>query len=107
MSQPSNTTLLTSAPVFVHRLARLIHASFRPRLAAIALASSLDLHLHQVGQRTFTSELPNMPGTQRSRCRAGRYALAFPTRSAHTKVRDKGDTYDPIKKADAGGTPAS
>src|ERR1019366_7116344 len=30
-------------PVFVHRLARLFHASFRPRLAAIALASSLGL----------------------------------------------------------------
>ena len=41
--------------VFVHRLARLFRASFGPRLAAIALASSLGLHLHQVGQRTFTS----------------------------------------------------
>src|SRR2546427_13066800 len=30
-------------PVFVHRLARLFHASFRPRLAAVALASSLGL----------------------------------------------------------------
>jgi hypothetical protein len=37
--------------VFVHRLARLFNASFRPRLAAVALASSLGLHLHQVGQR--------------------------------------------------------
>jgi hypothetical protein len=33
----------------------LFHASFGPRLAAIALALSLGLHLHQVGQRTFTS----------------------------------------------------
>src|ERR1700730_18827113 len=29
----------------------------RTRLAAIALASSLGLHLHRVGQRTFTSKL--------------------------------------------------
>ena len=33
----------------VHRLARLLYASFRPRLAATALALSLTLHLHQVG----------------------------------------------------------
>jgi hypothetical protein len=42
----------------------LFHASFGPRLAAIALASSLGLHLHQVGQRTFTSKLLSMPSTQ-------------------------------------------
>ena len=53
-------------PVFVHRLAHLIHASFRPRLAAVALASSLGLHLHQVGRRTCTSKLLSMPSTQRS-----------------------------------------
>src|SRR6266576_7309686 len=34
--------------VLVHRLALLLDASFRPRLAAIALASSVTLHLHQV-----------------------------------------------------------
>src|SRR6202022_3822858 len=44
-------------PVLVHRLAPLLYASFRPRLAAIALALSQTLHLHQVGQRTFTSTL--------------------------------------------------
>ena len=60
--------------IFVHRLARLFHASFGPRLAAIALASSLGLHLHQVGQRTFTSKLLSMPSTQRSRWRGGRFA---------------------------------
>jgi hypothetical protein len=27
----------------------------------------LTLHLHQVGWRTFTSKLLNMPGTQRTR----------------------------------------
>src|SRR6266496_2480294 len=58
--------------IFVHRLARLFNASFRPRLAAIALASSLGLYLHQVGQRTFTSKLLSMPSTQRSRWRGGR-----------------------------------
>src|SRR6266849_1311606 len=54
-------------PVFVHRLARLLHASFRPRLATIALAFSLALHLHQVGRRTFTSKLLSMPSTHRHR----------------------------------------
>src|SRR6516162_69360 len=45
-------------PVLVHRLARLLDASFRPRLATVALASiTRGLHLHPVGQRTFTSEL--------------------------------------------------
>ena len=51
-------------PVFGHRLAHLIHASFRTRLAAVALASSLGLHLHQVGRRTCTSKLLSMPSTQ-------------------------------------------
>ena len=36
-------------PILVHRLARLLDASFRPHLAVIALASLLTLHLHQVG----------------------------------------------------------
>src|SRR5439155_3583975 len=35
--------------------------------AAIALASSLGLDLHQVGQRTFTSKLLSMPSTHRHR----------------------------------------
>src|SRR6266446_4719087 len=56
-------------PVFVHRLARLLHASFGPRLATIALALSLALHLHQVGRRTLTSKLLSMPSTQLSRRR--------------------------------------
>ncbi len=42
--------------------------------ALVALASSLGLHLHQVGRRTFTSKLLSMPSTQRSRWRGGRYA---------------------------------
>jgi len=52
----------------------LIHASFRPRLAAVALALSLALHLHQVGRKTCTSKLLSMPSTQLSRPRGGRYA---------------------------------
>jgi hypothetical protein len=48
----------------------LLHASFRPHLAAVALAFSLALHLHQVGQRTFTSKLLSMPST-----RLNRYAV--------------------------------
>src|SRR6202007_561085 len=37
---------------------------------------SLTLHLHQVGQRTFTSELLSMPGTQRTRLRERGVSLA-------------------------------
>src|SRR4029077_12721081 len=48
-------------------LALLLGASFRPHLAATALAPSLALHLHQVGRRTFTSELLSMPSTQQNR----------------------------------------
>src|SRR5258708_36480959 len=69
---PARPTLNALYPVFVHRLARLFHASFRPRLATVALASSLGLHLHQVGRRTFTSKLLSMPSTQLSRSRGGR-----------------------------------
>jgi len=32
--------------------------------AGLLILSSLALHLHQVGQGTFTPKLPNMPGTQ-------------------------------------------
>jgi len=35
------------------------------------------LHLHPVGQRTFTSKLLNMPSTQRRRWRGGRYACTI------------------------------
>jgi hypothetical protein len=43
----------------------LLGASFRPHLAAAALAPSLALHLHLVGRRTFTSELLSLPSTRR------------------------------------------
>src|ERR1022692_1475824 len=42
-------------------------ASFGPRLATIALALSLALHLHQVGRGTFTPKLLSMPSTQLNR----------------------------------------
>src|ERR1022692_3955112 len=71
---PARPALTPCIRFFVHRLAHLIHASFRPRLAAVALASSLGLHLHQVGRRTCTSKLLNMPSTQQSRWRGGRFA---------------------------------
>ena len=78
-----NVALLSGAgafySVFVHRLARLFNASFRPRLAAVALASSLGLHLHQVGQKTFTSKLLSMPSTQRNRSRGRALRLAAST----------------------------
>jgi hypothetical protein len=72
----------------------LIHASFRPRLAAVALASSLGLHLHQVGQRTFTSKLLSMPSTQRSRWRGGRCACLSVRPYANS---DGGCTEDPVR----------
>src|SRR6202163_3239419 len=64
---PARPALAPCIRFFVHRLAHLIHASFRPRLAAVALASSLGLHLHQVGRRTCTSKLLSMPSTHRHR----------------------------------------
>src|SRR5271169_5290670 len=54
---PARPTLTNALyPVLVHRLALLLYASFRPRLAAVALAFSLALHLHRVGQKTSTSK---------------------------------------------------
>src|ERR1019366_7715367 len=97
-------------PVFVHRLARLFHASFRPRLAAQALASSLGLDLHQVDQRTFTSKLLSMPSTQRSRSRGGRYRVGeVGSRSARRQINcgSQGGPCDPSTQNHAGGTPAS
>src|SRR5450759_1822023 len=93
-------------PVFVHRLAHLIHASFRPRLAAVALASSLGLHLHQVGRRTCTSKLLNMPSTQRSRWRGGRTRGGHGGSDAVAVVfcGSQGGPCDPTTQNDTGGT---
>ena len=90
--------------VFVHRLARLLHASFGPHLAAVALASSLGLHLHQVGQRTFTSKLLSMPSTQRSRPCGGRYACVQVGRGVLIRILSghKEVPYDPSTPNDAG-----
>ena len=53
---------LTPHPVFVHRPTGLLHASFR-LASRLPPCASLVLHLHQVGQKTFTSELSSMLGT--------------------------------------------
>ena len=54
---------------------RIFHPCFfQTPPAALALASSLGLHLHQVGLRTYTSKLLSMPSTQRSRSPGGRFA---------------------------------
>lgn len=63
---------MTSAAIrdiYVERGGIIFGASFRPHLAAAALAPSLALHLHLVGRRTFTSELLSLPSTRRNRSR--------------------------------------
>src|SRR5713226_7620896 len=69
-----------SCPVFVHRLARLLHASFRPRWQTSDLAAAIALAFCYPSppsswERTFTSQLLSMPSTQRSRSRGGRYRV--------------------------------
>src|SRR5713226_5625045 len=69
-----------SYPVFVHRLARLLHASFRPRLQTNDLAAAIALAFCYLSppsgwERTFTSKLLSMSSTQRSRSRGGRYRV--------------------------------
>jgi hypothetical protein len=61
---PARPTLTPLHPVLVHRLALSLRASFRPRLAAAALALRYTLHLHQVGSGTLTPKLRDMLGTQ-------------------------------------------
>src|SRR5215470_17664928 len=74
-------------PVLVHRRARLLDASFRPRLATVALASSLGLHLHLVGQRTFTSELlSNAQHTTNPLTRGTLRVLLFGRATAMSKI---------------------
>jgi hypothetical protein len=64
---PARPALTPCIRFFVHRLAHLLYASFRPRLATVALAFLLALHLHQVGPGTCTPKLLSMPSTQLSR----------------------------------------
>src|SRR5215470_16779038 len=64
-----------SYPVFVHRLARLLHASFRPRWQTSDLAAAIALAFCYPSppsgwERTFTSKLLSMPST-----RLNRYAV--------------------------------
>src|SRR6266436_9101138 len=74
-----------SYPVLVHRLARLLHASFRPRLQTSDLAAAIALAFCYPSppsgwERTFTSKLLRMPSTQRSRSRGGRCRVYRPKR---------------------------
>src|SRR5262249_17985970 len=61
---PARPALTPPHPVLVHRLTLSLRASFRPRLAADALALRYTLHLHQVGSGTLTPKLRDMLGTQ-------------------------------------------
>src|SRR5579862_2302886 len=97
---PARPALAPNIRLFVHRLAHLIHASFRPRLAAVALAFSLALHLHQVGRRTFTSKLLSMPSTQLSRFAAEGWG-------GGSSIVDRGRRFrDPTSQTNAGGVAA-
>ncbi len=64
---PTRPTLHASDPVFVHRLVRLLHASFRPRLATTPLRFAItsppsgcekDLHLRAVEHARHTKKRP-------------------------------------------------
>src|SRR5215472_4951437 len=46
---PARPALAPTSPVFVHQLAHLIHAFFRPHLTAVAVASSLALTSIRLG----------------------------------------------------------
>ena len=95
-----------SYPVFVHRLAHLLYASFRPRLATVALAFSLALHRHQVGQGTFTPRLLNMPSTRLSLLRS--FALGLPALPGEHEQGDavEGQVELQLGAAVLGGDPA-
>ena len=67
--------------------------------------ASLALRFHQAVQRTFTSKLSDMPGTQRSRSRDGRYAWGYEDRlrlKGICWVTRKGGPCDPFTQTDAG-----
>src|SRR5205807_4924524 len=104
-----------SYPVFVHRLARLLHASFRPRLQTSDLAAVIALALCYPSppsgwERTFTSKLLSMPSTQRSRWRGGRYRVGeVGSLGSHRPINcgSQGGPCDPSTKNHAGGTPAA
>src|SRR5260370_40533726 len=62
---------------FCPSTAHLLYASFRPHLAAVALAFSLALHLHHVGHGTCTPKLLTMPSTLLTRCAEIRLPATF------------------------------
>src|SRR6266852_5248047 len=104
-----------SYPVFVHRLARLLHASFRPRLPTSDLAAAIALAFRYPSppsgwERTFTSKLLSMPSTQRSRWRGGRCRVGeVGSRGTCGQINcgSQGGPCDPSTQNHAGGTPAS
>src|SRR5215467_13703240 len=70
--------------------------------------ASLALHLHQVGQGTFTPKLLSMPSTQLSRWRGGEGRwVSREVRGVLTSWYQKGGFHDPTASAPAGRTPAS
>src|SRR6266446_7143072 len=94
-----------SYPVFVHRLARLLHASFRPRLQTSDLAAAIALAFCYPSppsgwERTFTSKLLSMPSTQLSRWRGGRYRVVGPSIVTRVRFGSQGGHCDPSQKAD-------
>src|SRR5215216_7002766 len=73
---PTRPTPYASYPVFVHRLAPLLHASFRPRLAATPLRFANpsppsgwieDFHLQAVDHARHTKEAPRPAGSGASK----------------------------------------
>ena len=72
-------------PVLVHRLASLLHASFRPRLATTPLRFAItsppsgceeDLHLQAVNHARRTKEKPRIAAGLEKQVLRSRYALA-------------------------------
>src|SRR5262249_15791369 len=79
-------------PVLVHRAAALLHASFRPRLAATPLRFANpsppsgwieDLHLRAIGHARHTNNRPPPRGAGRTRPRLGFQPLHIHRRNAH------------------------
>src|SRR5262249_46050666 len=65
---PARQARVASYPVSVRQVAVLLRTAFRPHLTVTPLCFA-SLHLHQVGQGTFTPKLSNMLGTRLNRSR--------------------------------------
>ena len=73
---PARPPPYASYPVLVHRLASLLHASFRPRLATAPLRFAIT-SLHPDVKGTCTPKLLNMLGTQNKGRRGRRLPLSL------------------------------